>query len=79
MCTCPRAGLKKALLSYFTAKSSFGGRFQAPFRRGCSILENVAHFFHFVGYTLTCLVSGWCGAVGLTVVLSWRWAGDGGM
>lgn len=22
-----------------------------------SILENVAHFFHFVGYTLTCLVN----------------------
>ncbi len=40
-----------------------------------SILENVAHFFHPIGYTLTCLVSG-VGAIMLTVVLSgevsWR-------
>lgn len=69
MCTCSRTGLKEAWLSCFTAKSTFWGRVSGPLPLGCSILENVAHFFHFIGYTLTCLVSGlW--AVGLTVALS---------
>ena len=40
-----------------------------------SKLENVAHFCHFIGYTLTCLVSG-VRAIVLTMVLSekvsWR-------
>lgn len=43
--------------SYFTAKSSFQGLVSCPFS-SCSMLENVAHFFHPIGYTLTCLVSG---------------------
>lgn len=46
-----------------------------PLFVGFSRLENVAHFFHFISYTLTCLVSG-VRAVVLTVVLSeevsWR-------
>lgn len=44
------------------------GCFMPPFVR-FSKLENVAHFFHFIGYTLTCLVSG-LRAIVLTVALS---------
>lgn len=46
-----------------------------PLFVGLSILENVAHFFRPIGYTLTCLISG-ARAIMLTVVLSgevsWR-------
>lgn len=74
MCTCPRAGLKRALLSHFTAKSSFQGQFHAPLP-WCSILENVAHCFHSIGYTLTCLfsvVSTIASTVGPSGRVGWR-------
>lgn len=52
MCTCPRAGLKKALLSYFTAKSSFWGQVSGSLPSGLFYLRKCSPFLPLRGLYL---------------------------